>query len=197
MVSFGELMDAAAPPTAVPASTSDHAVRMLREASRRRGWRVGWLIGGSLGIALFSGGAAVAAATGLLSQLPWVPDVFASPGDGGQSCEIAWRIDVPAGVDEDAPYLIEARHLLGEIDVASLDTLEAYGEVKREYEVNGVYDNGGDRVLLSDDEYRAQALSVAVGEQLERDMRASGFGDELDDTGYLIQGATLCDWDAR
>jgi hypothetical protein len=197
MVSFGELMDAAAPPTAVPASTSDHAVRMLREASHKRGWRTGWLIGGSLGLALLSAGAAVAASTGLLSQLPWAPDFSASPGDGGQSCKIALRIDVPAGVDKDAPYLVEARQSLRELDVATLDTSEAYRDVKREYEVNGVYDNQGDRVRRSDEEYRAEALDVAVREELDRKLRASGFGDELDDTGYRIQEATLCGGDAR
>jgi len=197
MLSLDDLIDASAPPTSVPPAVADHGVRILRESSRRQSRRAVWITGAALGFTLLSGGAAVAAATGLLDQLPWTPDIVASPGDAGQPCEAAWHIDAPPGVTADAPYIVEAHRILGELDPDTLDISNEYDEVRRHYEIDGVYDSAGGRVIRTDGEYRAEALSVAVQDELDRQLRTAGFGDELEDTGYLLQGATACELGSR
>jgi hypothetical protein len=192
MTGLDELLSASAPSTAVPGNVSDHALRILRETGRVRSRRWGWIMAGTLGLVLVTGGTAAAVSGGLLGSLPWMPDITAHPGDAGQPCDNAWHIAAPAGVSDSAPYLLDARRVLSGIDVADLDISNALAAVTQEYEVIGVYDDAGERVRLTAAEYKAEALSITVREEMERQVTAHGFGAELVSFGYHLEGATLC-----
>jgi hypothetical protein len=192
MTGLDELLDASAPSTAVPGNVSDHALRILRESGRARSRRWGWIMAGTLSLVLVTGGTAAAVSGGLLGSLPWEPDITAHPGDAGQPCDNAWHIAAPAGVSDSAPYLVDARRVLSGIDVADLDISSALAAVIHEYEVIGIYDDAGGRVRLSAAEYKAEALSITIREEMERKLTADGFGAELVSPGYHLEGAALC-----
>jgi hypothetical protein len=192
MTGLDELLDASAPPTAVPDNVTDDALRILRESGRVRSRRWGWIMAGTLGLVLVTGGTAAAVSGGLLGSLPWVPDITAHPGDAGQPCENAWHIAAPAGASDSAPNLVDARRVLVEIDVANLDISKALATVTHESEVIGVYDDAGQRVQRTAAEYEAEALSITIREEMERQLTADGFGAELVNPGYQLEGAALC-----
>jgi hypothetical protein len=205
MPDLDELLALAAPPTAVPGSSSNDALRILGEASRRRrtAWRP-WVVGGTT-LALVGGGVAVADQLDLIGPFPWTPDYHQGfTATNGVRCEDAQHIVAPPGVPDDAPYLQALRSALAGIDPSSIDITDKVAQLKYQHEVVGVpyesYDEAGNLIAtrvshdpLPQAEYEAYALFALLIDEAKQRTADAGYAAEVVDPGFLVEGAVNCE----
>lgn len=125
------MVSEAAPRVTAPVGLDVHRTRILAEARKRgRGHARAWL-GGLAALALVAGGGSVAmASSGMETPWGWIADnVFSISQADGSTCFQGMRVTLE-GSSEDSEVMREARAIVSEIDLASLDIAAAEAWVR-------------------------------------------------------------------
>lgn len=171
----------AAPRVTTPVGLDAHRTRILAEARKRGRVHARAWLGGLAAFALVAGGGSVAmASNGMETPWGWIADnVFSIPQADGSTCFQGMRVTLE-GSSEDSEVMREARAIISEIDLASLDTAAAEAWVREES--GSKHDTEGTT--------RQLAIAKAASEVLFEQLAKRGYGGI--DVG-LFSTITPCD----
>lgn len=170
----------AAPRVTAPVGLDAHRARILTEVRKRGRVHTRAWLGGLAALALVVGGGSVAmASNGLETPWGWIADnVFSISQADGSTCFQGMRVTLE-GSSEDSEVMREARAIVSEIDLASLDTAAAEAWVRE-----------GPGEHATEGTIRQLAIAKAASEVLFEQLAERGYGGL--DVG-LFSTITECD----
>lgn len=172
---FERVLRESSPQVGTSTNLAAHQDRILREARVRHGRRLRvWAASLGVSALLVGGGSAAMAGAGMETPWGWVADNVFSFSNGADMCFAGMQVHFE-GVSADSDIVLDARDFVSSVDLESLDTSQAEGELR---DGNGAAvdeDGNSSPGTMSEATIKQQALSQTVSRMMWEYLEAKGY----------------------